>query len=200
MGDASTLDGGPHANQLFAKQRDHHTASRKHVADIGIVEMLLIVCVQHRHDRVDVDQRRRANFHLFILAARLFGAWARRGDTFAAMDPAPLYRDATCSIDERVADLVERMTLPEKLAQLVGLWVSFDATSETMVAFKGALGIGGFEGSIQEHIGHGLGQLTRPFGSAPIEPADGARILAAFSATWSTPRAWEFLPSSTRSA
>ena len=96
------------------------------------------------------------------------------------MDPAPLYRDATCSIDERVADLVERMTLPEKLAQLVGLWVSFDATSETMVAFKGALGIGGFEGSIQEHIGHGLGQLTRPFGSAPIEPADGARILAAF--------------------
>ena len=62
VGDASALDGGPHANQLFAKQRDHHMASRKHVADIGIIEMLLIVCVQHRHDRVDVDQRRRANF------------------------------------------------------------------------------------------------------------------------------------------
>ncbi len=96
------------------------------------------------------------------------------------MDPPPLYRDATCSIDERVDDLIERMTLPEKLAQLVGLWVSFDETSGTVVASRGALGIGGFEGSIQEHIGHGLGQLTRPFGSAPIEPTDGARILAAF--------------------
>jgi beta-glucosidase len=96
------------------------------------------------------------------------------------MDSTPVFRDATCAIDERVADLVDRMTLPEKLAQLVGLWVSFDATTETMVAFRGTLGIRGFEGSIQEHIRHGLGQVTRPFGSAPIEPADGARILAAF--------------------
>jgi beta-xylosidase len=180
VGDASSLDRRADANQSVVNYCDDHPARREQVFDIAVIEMLLIVRVQQRHDRVNVGQRRRANFHLFILAARLFGVWAQRGDTFALMDPAPLYRDATCSIEERVADLVERMTLPEKLAQLVGLWVSLDAATETMVAFGGALGIGGFEGSIQEHIGHGLGQLTRPFGSAPIEPSDGARILAEF--------------------
>ena len=33
------------------------------------------------------------------------------------------YRDATRSIDERVADLLGRMTLDEKLAQLGSAWV-----------------------------------------------------------------------------
>lgn len=96
------------------------------------------------------------------------------------MNVEPAYRDTTRTVDDRVADLVDRMTLPEKLAQLVGLWMKFDATTDSMIPYEGALGISGVKGSIDEHVRHGLGQVTRPFGSAPVEPAEGARILAAF--------------------
>jgi len=34
----------------------------------------------------------------------------------------PAYRDAKRSVEERVADLVARMTLEEKIAQLEGTW------------------------------------------------------------------------------
>ena len=34
----------------------------------------------------------------------------------------PPYRNASLSIDERVADLLSRMTIEEKVAQLEGIW------------------------------------------------------------------------------
>ncbi|MEM8931668.1 MAG: hypothetical protein AAGE94_10850 [Acidobacteriota bacterium] len=39
-----------------------------------------------------------------------------------ADDSSPLYRDASQPVDARVADLIDRMTLEEKVAQLVCLW------------------------------------------------------------------------------
>jgi len=38
----------------------------------------------------------------------------------AAAQEAPLYRDAKAPVEQRVADLLARMTLEEKVAQLVG--------------------------------------------------------------------------------
>ena len=36
--------------------------------------------------------------------------------------PPPAYRNPNLSVDERVADLLKRMTLEEKIAQLVCIW------------------------------------------------------------------------------
>jgi beta-glucosidase len=78
-----------------------------------------------------------------------------------------------------VAELIAGMTLEEKLAQLVGLWEG-----------RGGSGGGGDVAPMQDAVqaddvgfeafaAHGLGQLTRPFGTAPVDPVDGARALAA---------------------
>jgi beta-xylosidase len=78
-----------------------------------------------------------------------------------------------------VAELIAGMTLEEKLAQLVGLWEG-----------RGGAGGGGDVAPMQDAMqaddvgfeafaAHGLGQLTRPFGTAPVDPVDGARALAA---------------------
>ena len=83
--------------------------------------------------------------------------------------------------DTRVADLLARMTLEEKLAQLVGLWEGRDhdpgADDDSAVApMQDSMQTGhvDFTGFAR----HGLGQLTRVFGTEPVEPADGLAHLA----------------------
>lgn len=86
-----------------------------------------------------------------------------------------LWRDPTAPVEDRVADLVPRMTLTEKVAQLCGVWwLDVDA--------------GGMAPMLSESVGplppweevtrDGLGQLTRTFGTAPLEPLEGMQILA----------------------
>ena len=41
---------------------------------------------------------------------------------WVAAQSAPTYRDATASVDARVADLLARMTIEEKAAQIQGIW------------------------------------------------------------------------------
>ncbi len=78
----------------------------------------------------------------------------------------------------RAAELLAELTLEEKLAQLVGLWldVGRPSDSEVVAPLQDAMygKIPGFE----EFSKHGLGQLTRPFGTAPVDPTEGARTLA----------------------
>ena len=86
------------------------------------------------------------------------------------------WRDPGSPVDERVADLLGRMTLEEKLAQLGSVWM-------------GVTGDGGDVAPSQDQFSHalppfdeliknGMGQLTRVFGTWPVAPADGARALA----------------------
>ncbi|MGB3442330.1 MAG: glycoside hydrolase family 3 N-terminal domain-containing protein [Actinophytocola sp.] len=90
------------------------------------------------------------------------------------------WRDPTRSVDERVADLVDRMTLREKLGQLYGVWLNQSTSDEQVAPFQHEL----VDDDLNwpELIKNGLGQLTRPFGTAPVEPADGARRLAGLQA------------------
>ncbi|MEJ5944810.1 glycoside hydrolase family 3 N-terminal domain-containing protein [Pseudokineococcus basanitobsidens] len=88
-------------------------------------------------------------------------------------------RPATGSGDPRVDALLARMTLEEKLAQLVGLWEGRGGSGDGGDVAPMADAMQGEESDFAEFAAHGLGQMTRPFGTAPVEPADGARAVAA---------------------
>ncbi|WP_406693068.1 glycoside hydrolase family 3 N-terminal domain-containing protein [Saccharopolyspora sp. ID03-671] len=85
------------------------------------------------------------------------------------------YRDPALPVEERVADLVSRMTLEEKLNQLVGMWIYVSGAEERVAPHQEDFADD--TPPWDEMIKSGLGQLTRVFGSAPIEPARGAAAL-----------------------
>ena len=87
------------------------------------------------------------------------------------------WRDPSRPVADRVADLLNRMTLAEKVAQLGSAWI-------------GASGDGGGVAPMQHEFSDelppiedlfrdGLGQLTRVFGTRPVPPAAGRLALAA---------------------
>ncbi len=79
----------------------------------------------------------------------------------------------------RVEELVRRMTLEEKLAQLVGYWEGRGGSGEGGDVAPMQDAMQSEDAEFEAFAAHGLGQLTRPFGTAPVDPRDGARILAA---------------------
>ncbi|MFI6011560.1 glycoside hydrolase family 3 N-terminal domain-containing protein [Streptomyces sp. NPDC051243] len=94
------------------------------------------------------------------------------------MTTAP-WRDPALPAAARVDDLLSRMTLQEKTAQLYGVWVGAATDGEAR-----AEGVAPHQHDMTadydwaELITHGLGQLTRSFGTAPVDPALGAQALA----------------------
>ena len=94
-------------------------------------------------------------------------------------DGAQRWRDARLSPTERADVLIPLMTLAEKAAQLVGVWVGADASGQGVAPHQDEMRNGT---PWPELIRFGLGQLTRPFGSAPVDPVLGARSLAASQA------------------
>ena len=77
----------------------------------------------------------------------------------------PQYLDATQSLDERVRDLLSRMTLDEKLAQLGGVW-------STSLIEKGSFS----EARARESLAHGTGHMTRIAGATVFTPRESARF------------------------
>ncbi|CAG4897868.1 glycoside hydrolase family 3 N-terminal domain-containing protein [Paraburkholderia gardini] len=90
----------------------------------------------------------------------------------------PLYRDPTAAVDERVSDLLARMTVDEKIAQLHAAWLklSSDGNHEarTVDFAHGDAGI-----TVETILQHGLGQITRPLGTHTVDPKEGVRALNA---------------------
>ena len=85
------------------------------------------------------------------------------------------WHDTSLAPAARARALLDAMTLEEKVAQLGSTWPGEQDAGRNVApmqdSFRGALP---FE---QEIIG-GLGQLTRPFGTAPIDPDAGRERLA----------------------
>ncbi len=79
----------------------------------------------------------------------------------------------------RVEELVASMTLEEKLAQLVGLWEGRGGTGEGGDVAPMADAMQSDVDTLEEYGTSGLGQLTRVFGTNPVEPVEGARGLIA---------------------
>lgn len=79
----------------------------------------------------------------------------------------PRWRDTGLSPDERAAALIPLLTLEEKIAQLAGVWVGAEATGAGVAPRQSEMVRGK---AWPDLIKHGLGQLTRPFGTAPVDP------------------------------
>ncbi|MDN3024598.1 glycoside hydrolase family 3 N-terminal domain-containing protein [Streptomyces sp. S.PB5] len=90
------------------------------------------------------------------------------------MTTAP-WRDPALPAAARVDDLLSRMTLAEKTAQLYGVWVGARTDGNGVAPLQREMTA---DYDWDELITHGLGQLTRPFGTAPVDPALGAQALA----------------------
>src|SRR5690348_4411371 len=71
------------------------------------------------------------------------------------------YKDATLSINERVADLLGRMTLAEKAAQMTCIW---QKKTELLLDEHGAFDAAKARASFGH--GNGLGQVGRPSDAA----------------------------------
>ena len=80
------------------------------------------------------------------------------------------YRDASLSAEQRVADLLARMTLEEKAAQMMCVW---QQKAETLVDANGVFDVVKARRAFAH--GHGIGQVGRPSdaGSSGHEPEKG---------------------------
>ncbi|GHE90219.1 beta-glucosidase [Streptomyces werraensis] len=86
----------------------------------------------------------------------------------------PLWNDPSHPVSARVDALIGAMTLQEKIAQLYGVWVGASADGGEVAPHQHDM-----EEAVEldDLLPSGLGQLTRPFGTAPVDPALGALSL-----------------------
>ncbi|SNR94427.1 beta-glucosidase [Streptosporangium subroseum] len=90
--------------------------------------------------------------------------------------PAEAWRDVGVPDEDRVEALMARMSLAEKVAQLYGVWVGIDDGDGEMAPHQHeftSLPVGW-----DELVRSGIGQLTRPFGTKPVDVLTGATTLA----------------------
>ena len=83
---------------------------------------------------------------------------------------AAAYRNAALPAEKRVRDLLSRMTLEEKAAQMMCVW---QQKAETLVDAAGNFDLAKAQKAFKD--GHGIGQVGRPSdaGSTPTEPRKG---------------------------
>ncbi len=79
---------------------------------------------------------------------------------------------STNAFSDRVRDLHAQMTLDEKLAQIVGFWQ--DEEGDVVAPLQGEIRHGG---GLEEASAHGLGHLTRVYGTSPYDAAERAAWL-----------------------
>ncbi|MGY2050319.1 glycoside hydrolase family 3 N-terminal domain-containing protein [Methylobacterium sp. JK268] len=86
------------------------------------------------------------------------------------------YRNAALGVEARVADLLGRTTLDEKIAQLHAFWLFLSEDGAHEVRRSDFIQ-GSDPAEVRSLLAHGLGQITRPLGSRPVEPVLGVRAL-----------------------
>ncbi|MFC1418846.1 beta-xylosidase/alpha-l-arabinosidase [Streptacidiphilus cavernicola] len=95
-------------------------------------------------------------------------------DTAATTAAVPAWQDTSLDPGARADALIQQMTLREKTAQLVGVWVGAAADGGEVAPYQHDM-----EEAVDLDalLPYGLGQLTRPFGTVPVDPALGALSL-----------------------
>jgi beta-glucosidase len=91
----------------------------------------------------------------------LTAAFASKSRVAQAQQNSPAYRDASLPVEQRIADLLSRMTLEEKVAQLEGAWENKQFFSDPNMMFVDDKG-----NFLPEHaavlLKNGLGEISRP--------------------------------------
>ncbi|MEU8301756.1 glycoside hydrolase family 3 N-terminal domain-containing protein [Micromonospora sp. NPDC048909] len=85
-----------------------------------------------------------------------------------------IWNDPSLDLTTRVDALIAEMTLAEKVAQLYGVWVGASADGGEVAPHQHEMEE---PVDLEDLLATGLGQLTRPFGTAPVDPALGALSL-----------------------
>ena len=91
------------------------------------------------------------------------------------------WRDPTRPAEERVADLLGRMTIEEKIAQLGSVWMGASGDGDGVAPMQDQF-FTHDQPPFEELIKNGLGQLTRVFGTRPVTAAAGMSALASLQA------------------
>lgn len=94
--------------------------------------------------------------------------------------PAPVEQPApetAARRSRRVEELLADMSLDEKPAQLVGLWLNVNHGEGVVAPPQDAMH--GEEVEFETFARHGLGQITRHYGTRPVDPEAASRVLAA---------------------
>ncbi|GGL13609.1 beta-glucosidase [Sphaerisporangium melleum] len=90
-------------------------------------------------------------------------------------DPAtPLWQDPGQDAETRVEALIAEMTVEEKVAQLFGVWVGASREGGEVAPHQHELTD---SVDLETLLPAGIGQLTRPFGTVPVDAAVGALSL-----------------------
>ncbi|MER6693645.1 glycoside hydrolase family 3 N-terminal domain-containing protein [Streptomyces minutiscleroticus] len=91
-----------------------------------------------------------------------------------AASGVPVWNDPAQDVATRVSALIAAMTVEEKIAQLFGVWVGASDEGGEVAPHQHEM-----EDAVDLDalLPAGLGQLTRPFGTAPVDPAVGALSL-----------------------
>lgn len=98
--------------------------------------------------------------------------------TQAAPSALPIYKNPAASVDARVEDLLRRMTLEEKVAQLITL----GATTRDILTEDRS-----FDPAKAESLfPHGIGQIARPSDARRVSPIPGEAVPS--NLRWRTPR------------
>ncbi len=100
----------------------------------------------------------------------------RAGDSAEHRPVGAAWSDPSAPVLDRVRALLGEMTLEEKVAQLYGVWIGVDPTGADVAPHQHDLADADLDfGAL---IQTGLGQLTRPFGTAAVDATAGAQALA----------------------
>ncbi|MBB4098830.1 glycoside hydrolase family 3 N-terminal domain-containing protein [Sphingomonas kyeonggiensis] len=100
---------------------------------------------------------------LAIAATALTPVIAPAAQAQTARADRPLYKDASQTVDARVEDLLARMTLEEKVAQLVAIWEHKDRIQTAAGDFDPA--------KASQAFPNGLGMVSRPSDRRGVTPA-----------------------------
>ncbi|MFY8209659.1 MAG: glycoside hydrolase family 3 N-terminal domain-containing protein, partial [Caulobacter sp.] len=98
-----------------------------------------------------------------LSAAALPGLAQAAGQASKTSGGKPLYKDPKQPVDARIQDLLSRMTLEEKAAQLIGIWLTKAKIQTPEGEFSPE--------EASKNFPHGLGQVSRPTDRRGLKPA-----------------------------